>query len=145
MRLVDWVQFVADQIGAVFEPLFAPGDIDENLLHRAGRGLEEMPAIGEVLLTVTGNLQPGLVHERRGLQGLSGFLMGHPDDGEFAQFLIDQREQLISRCRIARINGAEQLGDFGHEGDGSRAHDKKQQRMPSFNDASVSTWARPFP
>ena len=73
-----------------------------------------MPAIGEVLVAVTGDLQPGLMHESRGLQRLSGFLIGHPDDGELAQFLIDQREQLIGRLRIARINGAEQLGDVGH-------------------------------
>ena len=44
-----------------------------------------MPAIGEVLVAVTGDLQPGLMHESRGLQGLSGFLVGHPDDGELAK------------------------------------------------------------
>jgi len=77
-----------------------------------------MPAIGEVLLSITRDLQPGFVNESRRLKGLSSFLIGHPDDGEFAQFFIDQREQLLGGFRIARINGAEQLGDVGHALDG---------------------------
>ena len=89
------VQFVADQVGAVVEPLFAPGDINENLLHSSGGGLEEMPAICEVQLSVTGNLQPGLMYECRRLKGLPSFLIGHPDDCQLAQFLINQWEQLI--------------------------------------------------
>ncbi len=94
------VQFVANQVGAVFGPLFASGNINENLLHRGGGGLEEMPTISEVL-AVTGDLQPGLMHESGRLQGLSGFLIGHPDDGELTQFSIDEREQLVGRLRIA--------------------------------------------
>ena len=54
------------------------------------------------------------MHQRGGLQRLSGFLIGHADDGQLAQFLIDQRQQLIGRLRIARINGVEQLGNVGH-------------------------------
>ena len=122
------MQFIASQIGAVFEPLFAPGDINENLLHGTGGGFEEMPAIGEVLVTITGDLQPGLMHESGGLQGLPGFLIGHPDDGEFAQFTIDQREQLIGRFRIARVNGAEQLRDVGHGASIGR-HRRKTSRQ----------------
>ena len=67
------MQLVADQIGAVLEPLFAPGDINENLLHRACGCLEEMAAICEVLLSITRDFQPDFMHERRGLQSLSGF------------------------------------------------------------------------
>ena len=72
-------------------------------IHRAGREVEG-----------GGNLQPGFVNECRGLEGLSGFFIGHPDDGQLAQFFIDEREQLIGSFGIARINGAEQLGDVGH-------------------------------
>ena len=39
--------------------------------------------------------QPGIVDERCGLEGLSGFHIGHPGESEFAQLLIDEREQLI--------------------------------------------------
>ncbi len=111
-----FVQLIADQVGAVFEPLFSPGDIDENLLHCAGGGLEEMPAIGELLTAVSRDLQPGLMHESRGLQSLSGFFIGHPDNGEFAQFLIDQREQLVGSLGVALLNTIKDAGDVRHIG-----------------------------
>jgi hypothetical protein len=66
----------------------------------------------------TGNLQPALMHESRGLKRLSRFLIGHPDGGELAQFSIDQRKQLVGGFRIARINGVEQLRDVGQGKDG---------------------------
>lgn len=109
------VQFVTNELSAVFDPLFAPGFVDQDLLHRRGSGLEEMPAVGELLASVSSDLQPSFVHERRGLQRLTGFLISHADSRQLAQFLIDQREKLICSFGIARINGAEQLGDVGHE------------------------------
>ena len=48
-----------------------------------------MPAIGKVLVTLTGDLQPGLMDQRGGLQRLTGFLVSHADNSELAQFLID--------------------------------------------------------
>jgi hypothetical protein len=39
------VKFLAGQITTVFEALFASGDVDENLLHRVARRLEEVAAI----------------------------------------------------------------------------------------------------
>ena len=73
-----------------------------------------MPAIGKVLVAVTGDLQPCLMHQRGGLQRLAGFLISHADNGQLAQLLIDQRQQLIGRLRLARFNGVEQLGNVGH-------------------------------
>ena len=108
------MQFLTDQVGAMFEPLFAPGGIDENLLHGAGRGLEKMPAIGELLVTVTGDLQPGLMHQSRRLKRLSGFLIGHPDGGEFAQFSIDQREQFLGSLSVALLHSVENASDVTH-------------------------------
>ena len=59
------------------------------------------------------------MHERGGLQRLPRFLLRHLRRRQLAQFFIDQREQLIARFRIARINGIEQLGEVGHGGDAS--------------------------
>ena len=73
-----------------------------------------MPAIGEMLAAVSGDLQPRLVDERRGLQGLPHPLIGHADGGQLAQFLIDQWEQLVGGLGITCVNGMEQLGDVGH-------------------------------
>src|SRR2546425_6926158 len=130
------VQFVADQVGAVFEPLFAPGDIDENLLHRASGSLEKMTAIGEVLVAVTGNLQPGLVDESCGLEGLSGFLIGHPHDGQFAQLFINEREQLIGRLRVTMLNGFEDLRDVAHS---ANPKDQRQNVECLMNAGSSTT------
>ena len=95
---------------------FAPGVVDENLLHCRGSGLEKMPKIGVVLIAVAGNLEPRLVHESRGLQRLSGFLIGHADNGQLSQLLIDQRQQLIRGLRFASFDGIEQLRNVGHGG-----------------------------
>ena len=108
------VQFVASLIGAVFEPLFAPGVVDEDLLHGGGGRLEEMPAIGEALAAVPGDLQLGLVDESRGLKSLSGFFIGHPYDGEFAQLLINERKQFIGGFGVAMFDGVEDLSDVAH-------------------------------
>src|SRR5258708_3185277 len=54
------------------------------------------------------------MHQRRSLQGLSGRLMSQAGRGQFAQFIINQREQLFGSLGIACINRAEQLGDIGH-------------------------------
>jgi hypothetical protein len=56
------------------------------------------------------------MHQRRGLQRLARLLISHADNGELAQLLIDQRQQLIGRLRVTRINGVEQLRHVGHEG-----------------------------
>jgi hypothetical protein len=109
-----FVQFVADQVGAMFEPLFAPGVVDKDLLHRRGGRLEEMPAIGEVLVALSRDLQPGLMHECGGLQGLSGFLIRHPDDSELAQLLINKREQLIGGLGVTLLNAVEDACDVAH-------------------------------
>jgi hypothetical protein len=101
-------------VGTVFAPLFAPGVVDENLLDRGGSGLEKMPAIGEVLLTIPGNLEPGLVHQRRRPQRLAGFLISHADKGELAQLVIDQRKQLIGSGRIAGLSTLEDAGHIAH-------------------------------
>ena len=98
------MQFVASLAGAVFEPLLSPGDIDENLLHRTGGGLEEMATIGELQTAVSSDLQSGLVDEGGGLQSLSRFFIGHPDGGQPAQFLVDQWQQLLGGGGVALLS-----------------------------------------
>ena len=50
-------------------------------MHRRGGRLEEMPAIGKVLVAIPGNLQPRLMHQSRGLQRLATLLVSHADNG----------------------------------------------------------------
>ena len=59
-------------------------------------------ARNDVLCLLARQPQPCLMHQRRGLKRLAGFLIGHADNGQLAQLLIDQRQQLIRGLRIAR-------------------------------------------
>ena len=108
------MQLFTRRAGPVFEPLLAPRDIDENLLHRGGGRFEEMSPVGEGLVAVAGDLQPGLMHQRRRLQGLSQFFIGQAHRRQLAQFLIDQRQQLVGGLRFTCFNGVEPASDVGH-------------------------------
>ena len=39
-----------------------------------------------------------LMHQRRGLQGLARFLLGHLGGGQFPQFLVDERQSCSAAC-----------------------------------------------
>ena len=54
------------------------------------------------------------MHERGWLQGLAGRFVGHLVRGELAQFVINQRQQLIGGRGMAALDGLEQLRQFGH-------------------------------
>ena len=92
------------------------GMIDQNPAHHLRRHAEKVRPILPVNPSLIYEPDICFMYESRGLQSLSGFLIGHPDDRELAQFSVNQWEQLIGRFRIDRINGAEQLRNVGHGG-----------------------------
>ena len=49
-------------------------------------------SISEVLVALSSDSQPDLVHESRRLQGVSRFFVGHSHHRQFAQLFIDQRQ-----------------------------------------------------
>ena len=107
--------------------------IHENAAHGFGSGPEEVaPSAPGHMLLRPHQAQPGFMNQRGGLQRLARLLLGHLRGRQLAQFLINQREQLISSLAIARINGMEQLGDVGH---GAKVGEKgmKGQSAPGQN------------
>jgi len=54
----------------------------------------------------------------RGLQRLSGILLSHFVGGQFAQLVIDQRQQLLGGLAVASFDLPEDLGDVNHAGTG---------------------------
>jgi hypothetical protein len=76
----------------------------------------------------TGDLQPGFMHERCGLLGLSRFFIGHPDHGEFAKVRMAARLRRETAMSLKWI--AERLA----MGSWTIAGDKVFQgcRMPGF-------------
>ncbi len=71
------------------------------------------------------------MNERRRLQRLSRFLLDHLCDGQFAKFVINQRQKLVSGMGITLLNGGQDLSHFGH---GAPA-----RGMAAAHDASILT------
>ena len=82
--------------------------VDQDSPHRFRRGREEVSPVPELL--VAHQPQIGLVHERGGVQGVPGFLRGHPHGREFPQFVIDERKQVGRRLAVARSGGIYEVG-----------------------------------
>ena len=54
------------------------------------------------------------MHQRGGLQRVAGGFLSHFMRRQFAEFLIDQREELLSRFTTAFLDALEDLGDIAH-------------------------------
>ena len=48
------------------------------------------------------------------LQGLAGLLLREPSDGQPAQLIVDQRQELVARFRVTLLDGREDLHDIVH-------------------------------
>ena len=67
-----------------------PRPLDQNLAHRAGRDAEEVPPVGPRRARA-GQLEKGLVHERRRLKRLTGTLATHIGASQAPQLVVDER------------------------------------------------------
>lgn len=68
----------------------------------------------------------------RGLQRLSRLFLSQPRRRQFSQLVINQRQQLLGRRRIARFDLAGDLGDAGH---GSHCHRAQaNSQLPASRD-----------
>jgi hypothetical protein len=54
------------------------------------------------------------MHQSGGLQRLSRLFVRQPGGCQFAQFIIDQRQELFGRSRIASFKLPENLSEVGH-------------------------------
>ena len=90
--------------------------IDENMPHSLRRRRKKMspPFKASFLLAVQS--QPSLMHQRCRLECVAGSLAGHLMRRQFAQLLINQRQQFRCGIGIAVVNGTEKSGDVAHIG-----------------------------
>ena len=58
----------------------------------------------------------GLVDQGRRLQSLPRFLVCQPRGSQFAQLIIDQRQEFLRGMRIAVLDGREDAGEVVHNG-----------------------------
>ena len=100
------------ELATVSNRVFAPRILNQNTPHSLRGGGEEMRAILPLWLGVTTEPQPYLMHERGGLQRLFRWLARHFRRGEFAQFVIDERQDLVGGLRIALLGALEQKRDI---------------------------------
>ena len=66
-------------------------------------------------LLVVNQPQIRLVDQGRGLERLAGLLVRQFVRREFAQFLVDQRQELAGRVRVTPLDGVQDLRDVAHE------------------------------
>jgi hypothetical protein len=80
-------------------------------------------AVGELLVDQS---LVGLVHLRRGVQRLAGPLLRQLLGGEFAQLVVDQRQQLLPSFGVAGLDGGQYQRDVGHDADDTSAGEKSR-------------------
>jgi hypothetical protein len=66
-----------------------------------------MASITPALRFAPGELEPYFVNERGGLKRLAGNFMRQPAPSEFAQFLINERQQFFRCACVALFNRTE--------------------------------------
>ena len=54
------------------------------------------------------------MNQRRGLQGLPRGLLGQAVGGELAQLVVDERQELGRRLRVALLNGGQNARYLAH-------------------------------
>lgn len=96
----------------------APGTFDQNASHGLGRRAEEVRAIPPGRLRVTAQSKPGFMQERSGLECLPGRLPCHLRGGKFAEFAINEREQLVGGVCVAAFDPPQDEGDLAGVHDG---------------------------
>ena len=99
---------------AVAPRVFAAGVINQDAAHRLGCCGEEMSAVLEFRVFLADQTQPSFMNQRRRLERLSGSLVRHPGGCQFAQLLIDQREEFVSGLRIALLDSRQDARYIAH-------------------------------
>jgi len=92
--------------------LFSASVLDEDAAHRFRCGIVEVAAVIPFLCDLLVD-EPhiGFVDERRWLKRMIRRLLRHPGCRQFPQFVINQRQQILRRRRIARFNLLQDLRD----------------------------------
>src|SRR5262249_51301355 len=80
-----------------------------------GRGGEEVTAaIPLLLVLVADQTQVSFVHERGRLEGLTWLFAGELRCSEFAELVIDERQEFVGGLPVTLLDLRQDLGDVGH-------------------------------
>jgi hypothetical protein len=86
--------------------------IDEHLPHDSRHQCEEMRPVGQPWLRIVKELDEGLVHQRRWLQGVVRSLAPHESGRNAPQLAVHERHQLLECLPISLTDAMEQARDL---------------------------------
>src|SRR6266567_3934264 len=101
-------------MAATLLALLATNRLDEDPPHRLRRRGKEMAPAVPMPLTASDQPQPGLMHQRCGLQRLARRLVSHLVRRQLAQLVIDQRQQFLGGLGIAGLGSLEYASRVAH-------------------------------
>lgn len=89
---------------------FLPCALNQNAAHRFRSGAEEMSSILPLMIFAD-EPDPRLMHEGGGLKRVTRRFVCHFLCGQFAQFVVNQRQQFVGSFWIALLRAVENLCD----------------------------------
>ena len=99
-------------VASVTHRALVTGFVNEDTAHGLGGDRKEMGAVGKLGFPVPDQMQPRLMHQRGGLQGLIGGFAGHFRPRKLAQLAINQRQQFLGGLRITLLDGFKNAGNL---------------------------------
>ena len=101
---------------AALQPAATTGVVDENAAHRFRRRREEVPAaVPELDLGRVYKAEIRLMDQRRRLEGLPRLFMGELRDGQLAQLVVNEWQELLGSMRIALFDPRQNARHVGHD------------------------------
>src|SRR5439155_8126253 len=88
--------------------------IDKNSAHCLPSGSKKVRPILPRGLSVSAKAHPCFVHECGGLECVARCFLSHLDRGEFAEFVVNEREQFFRCFGIALLNPVEDACEVAH-------------------------------
>lgn len=90
--------------------------VDQDAPHRFGCGGEEMAAAIPLAIFLADEPQPGFMDESGGLKRVIGGFVRHLVRGEFAQLLVNERQQFFGGVRLTALHLFKNLSYLAHLG-----------------------------
>src|SRR5205807_5538587 len=98
---------------AMLVAMFTTGLLDQNPPHGLGGGGEEVaPAVPVLGPVNVHQAEIGFVNQGGSLKGLPWVLLGQLPPCQFAQLMVDKRQELLGGVRIALLDGGQDASDF---------------------------------
>ena len=88
--------------------------LHQNAPHHLGRDREKVSAILPLHALIIHQPRVGFIHQRRGLQAMTGALRAHIAARQAAKLLIHDGSQFFERAPVSFTPGAEQRADVVH-------------------------------